>query len=251
MISADLTGKTLLITGGASGIGLATARLFARCGAMVAINDLPHSADLEREVAALQEEGLLVGGLPADVADPDAVAEMVRRAVEDMGRLDFLINNAATAGTDRPIPPADLEHIDEAFWNKLLGLNLVGPFRCTKAAAPHLKQAQGAVVNTASSAAFGAPGSSMVYAATKAALVSLTKNLARGLAPEVRVNAVAPGFIRTPWTHRFGQEWEDLSVRQTALQRAGEPEDIAEVMLFLCAGGAYLTGQTILVDGGM
>lgn len=251
MISADLSGKTLLITGGASGIGLATARLFARCGAMVAINDLPQSPNLEREVAALQQEGLLVGGVPADVADPAAAAAMVQRAVEDMGRLDFLINNAATAGTERPIPPADLEAIDEAFWSKLVGLNLVGPFRCTKAAAPHLKQARGAVVNTASSAAFGSPGSSMVYAATKAALVSLTKNLARGLAPEVRVNAVAPGFIRTPWTRRFGQAWEDLTVRQTALQRAGEPEDIAEVMLFLCAGGSYLTGQTILVDGGL
>ena len=251
MISADLSGKTLLITGGASGIGLATARLFARSGAMVAINDLPGSANLDREVAALQQEGLLVGGVPADVADPAAAAEMVQRAIEDMGRLDFLINNAATSGTERPIPPADLEPIDEAFWNKLLGLNLVGPFRCTKAAAPHLKRAHGAVVNTASSAAFGSPGSSMVYAATKAALVSLTKNLARGLAPDVRVNAVAPGYIRTPWTRRFGQEWEDLTVRQTALQRAGEPEDIAEVMLFLCAGGAYLTGQTILVDGGL
>lgn len=97
----------------------------------------------------------------------------------------------------------------------------------------------------------GAPGNSLIYAASKAALVNLTRNLARALAPQVRVNAVAPGLIRTPWTRRCGPEWEALSVRRTCLQRAGTPEEIAEVMLFLCAGGAYLTGQTLLVDGGM
>ena len=176
---------------------------------------------------------------------------MVRQTAERLGRLDYLINNAATANTERPIPLSDLDAIDEAFWSKVLGLNLVGPFRCTQAAAGYLRQARGAVVNTASSAAFGAPGSSLAYAASKAALVNLTRNLARALAPEVRVNAVAPGLIRTPWTRRFGPEWEELSVRQTCLKRPGTPEDIAEVMLFLCAGGAYLTGQTLLVDGGM
>ncbi len=251
MISSDLTGKTVLVTGGASGIGFATARLFAQNGAMVAINDLPGNPRLEEAVLELQQAGLAVGSVPADVGDPDAAQAMVEAAVKDMGRLDFLINNAAMSGTDKPIPPQDLDSLTEDFWQKLVGLNLVGPFRCTKAAAPWLKEARGAVVSTASSAAFGSPGSSMVYAATKAALVSLTKNLARGLSPEVRVNAVAPGFIRTPWTKRFGQEWEDLTVEMTALHRAGEPEDIAEVMLFLCAGAAYITGQTLLVDGGL
>jgi 3-oxoacyl-[acyl-carrier protein] reductase len=251
MISADLTGKTVLVTGGASGIGFATARLFAQNGAMVAINDLPGNPRLEEAVLELQQAGLAVGSAPADVGDPEAAQAMVETAAKDMGRLDYLINNAAMSGTEMPIPPHDLDALTEDFWQKLVGLNLVGPFRCTKAAAPWLKEARGAVVSTASSAAFGSPGSSMVYAATKAALVSLTKNLARGLAPEVRVNAVAPGFIRTPWTRRFGQEWEDLTVEMTALHRAGEPEDIAEVMLFLCAGAAYMTGQTVLVDGGL
>ena len=127
----------------------------------------------------------------------------------------------------------------------MLSVNLVGPFRCTRAAAPHLKAARGAVVNTASTAGYGYPGSSMAYAASKAALMNLTTNLARGLAPEVRVNAVAPGMIRTPWTIRFGQAWEDSSVAMTSLKRVGTPDDIAEVILFLLAGAGYVTGQTI------
>ncbi len=251
MISADLRGKTALITGGASGIGLATARLFARCGARVAINDLPGNPKLEEAVASVKQDGGDAVAAPGDVGHPEQAREMVHAAAAALGRLDYLINNAAMANTDRYIPPAELDAFDEEFWRKLLGLNLVGEFRCTQAAAAHLKQARGAVVNTASSAAFGFPGSSMVYSATKAALVNLTVNLARGLGPEVRVNAVAPGYIRTPWTARFGAELEALTVERTALRRAGTPEDIAEVMLFLCAGAAYVTGQTLLVHGGL
>jgi 3-oxoacyl-[acyl-carrier protein] reductase len=91
----------------------------------------------------------------------------------------------------------------------------------------------------------------MAYGASKAGLVALTKNLARALGPEARVNAVAPGLIRTPWTARFGADWEQRSVEMTALKRPGLPEDIAEVMLFLCAGAGFMTGQTVVVDGGM
>ena len=251
MISADLNGKTALITGGASGIGLATATLFAQSGARVAINDLPDSPALAKAVADLEANGHAVLAAPGDVGNADAARDMVERAAQSMGRLDYLINNAGTAATDAPIPASDLDALTEHFWQTILGLNLVGPFRCTHAAADHLRAARGAVVNTASTAAFGSPGSSSVYAASKAGLVSLTRSLARGLGPEVRVNAVAPGYIKTPWTARFGAEWEQLSVDQMALKRPGKPEDIAEVMLFLCAGAAFVTGQTIVADGGM
>lgn len=251
MIDADLSGKTALVTGGASGIGLATATLFARCGASVAINDRSENPDLEAAVDTLSQEGLNVSAAAGDVGDPAAVSAMVAAAVADLGRLDYLINNAGTAMTSKPIPLDDLETLDEAFWQSVLGVNLIGPFRCTRAAAPHLKKSAGAVVNTASIAAFGGAGSSAAYAASKAGLVSLTRSLARGLAPRVRVNAVAPGYIRTGWTERFGPEWQDQAVARTALGRAGKPEDIAEVMLFMCAGAAYVTGQTLIVDGGM
>lgn len=251
MITADLTGRTALVTGGASGIGLATVRQLAVRGARVAINDLASNPKLADVDAQLRREGLDVITVSGSVGNPDDTTAVVEATVERFGRLDYLVNNAGTSETAVPIPPQDLDRLGEEFWREILSVNLVGPFRCTRAAAPYLKAAHGAVVNTASTAGYGYPGSSMAYAASKAGLMNLTSNLARGLAPEVRVNAVAPGMIRTPWTTRFGQDWEDRSVEMTCLKRVGTPDDIAEVILFLLAGAGYVTGQTIRVDGGM
>jgi 3-oxoacyl-[acyl-carrier protein] reductase len=251
MITADLTSRVALVTGGASGIGFATARLLAQCGARVAINDRKDSPRLSDAAAELKADGLDVVIVAGDVGDPQSVEAVVAETVKQFGRLDYLVNNAGTAQTDTPIPPEAMDRLDEAFWQQILSINLVGPFRCTRAAAAHLKVARGAVVNTASFAGFGYPGSSVAYAASKAGLINLTTNLARALAPDVRVNAVAPGLIRTPWTARFGQSWEDQSVQRTCLKRAGTPEDVAEVILFFLAGAAYVTGQTLRIDGGM
>lgn len=251
MITADLTARTALVTGGASGIGFATVRRLAACGARVAINDLADNPKLASAAEQLRSEGFDVIAIPGSVGNPDEASAAVDTTIQRFGRLDFLVNNAGTSQTAAPIPPHDLDRLGEDFWREILSVNLIGPFRCTRAAAPYLKTARGAVVNTASTAGYGYPGSSMAYAASKAALMNLTTNLARGLAPDVRVNAVAPGMIRTPWTTRFGQAWEDSSVAMTCLKRVGTPEDIAEVILFLLAGAAYVTGQTLRVDGGM
>jgi 3-oxoacyl-[acyl-carrier protein] reductase len=134
-------------------------------------------------------------------------------------------------------------------WEKLLAVNLLGPQRCTVAAVPWLREARGAVVNTASIAGIRGNGSSTVYCATKAALINLTREHARALGPEIRVNAIAPGTVDSNWECRF--ERPESFVHSIPLQRRGLPDDYAEVILFLCAGAAYVTGETIVVDGGL
>jgi 3-oxoacyl-[acyl-carrier protein] reductase len=166
-----------------------------------------------------------------------------------MDGLDYLVNNAATPGTRTPIPPADLDRQDEAFWLRLLSINQIGPFRCLRAAAPYLKASRGAVVNTASISGFGGGGSSSVYCSTKAALINLTKEWARALGPEVRVNAIAPGMVDSDWECRFPTD--EAAMNRMPLRRVGRPEDYAEVILFLCAGAGYVTGHTVVVDGGL
>ena len=250
MISADLSGRKAIVTGAASGIGLGTAELFARSGATVAINDLAGNPRLEEAVQRLKDEGLAVLAAPGDVGDPQGARSMVEAAAGAMGGLDYLVNNAGTPGTPRTIAPSELDRFTEAFWQKLLAVNLLGPFRCTHAAAPYLRAAHGAVVNTSSASGFGGGGSSLPYSVTKAGLINLTKELARALAPEVRVNAIAPGLVESNWECRFSDDEVAAEMANAVLGRRGTPADYAEVMLFLCAGAAYVTGQTIVVTGG-
>ncbi|HEY7244752.1 MAG TPA: SDR family oxidoreductase [Xanthobacteraceae bacterium] len=246
----SLHGKTVLVTGGASGIGLATVELFAKRGARVALNHLPD--DIRGPAAAdrLCAQGHAVLPAPGDVSKPEAAERMVAHAIEALGRLDFLVNNAGTPATVEPIAPGELDRLDEAFWQTVLMTNLLGPFRCTRAAANALRAARGAVCNTASVAGRNMPGSSMAYGASKAGLINLTKNLARALAPQARANAVAPGFVDTDWTRAWPAARKQASIERTLLKRACTPADIAAAIVFLCADATMVTAQTLVVDGG-
>jgi 3-oxoacyl-[acyl-carrier protein] reductase len=251
MITADLRGKAALVTGGASGIGLATVEKLAACGARVAINDLPGSEKLAREVGRLHRLGREVHACPGNVGDPADAPRMVKDAAEKLGGLDYLVNNAATPGTTSPIPVDDFARMDEAFWQKLVSINQIGPYRCVAAASPFLKKSHGAVVNVASTAGLGHGASSSVYAATKAALILLTKEWARALGPEVRVNAIAPHIVEgSGWDCKFKPEDIAKAITRIPLRRAGRPDDYAEVIFFLLAGAGYISGETIVVNGG-
>lgn len=249
MISADLSRKRVLVTGGASGIGLATAELFAKCGAQVVINDLPGNPELTAQTERLCSQGFTVFAEAGDMSNEADIKSMVASAVKRMGGLDYLINNAGTPGTKQPIPADQLDKQTGKFWEKILTVNLLGAFRCTAAAIDSLKKSKGAIVNTASIAGLVGAGSSSAYSASKAALINLTAEHARAFGPEVRVNAIAPGLVQSNWECTFDDQ--GATANRIPLKRSGQPEDYAETILFLCAGAGYITGQTLVVDGGL
>jgi len=251
MISFDLSGRTALVTGAASGIGLETARLICDGGGRVALNYLPDDPRGPQALDMLKRRGFSAVAAPGDVGDAAAAGAMVTKAVEELGRLNLLVNNAGTPGVKLPVPIADLESITEDLWRDLLNVNLMSVFRCSKMAARALKESRGAIVNTASIAGFGAVASTIAYSGSKAAVINLTKNLARALAPDVRVNAVAPGSVDSSWAIEWSDERRSRTIANTPLGKPCTPDEVAELIVYLGFGGRMITGQTVAIDGGI
>ena len=232
-----------MVTGSSSGIGAAVAAALADRGAKVVVNSTS-SVDQGIGVAASLTDAIYVR---ADVAQPDDAAQLVASTLARFGRLDIVVNNAGTTAT---IPHHDLEAATLEVWERIMRVNVFGTWNVIQSAVPHLRDTgDGVILNITSLAGVRPVGSSIPYATSKAALNHLTVLLANTLGPEIRVNAVAPGLIDTPWT----EDWDDLraAVQQLApLRRTGTAGDVASACLSLI-DSPYTTGQVLLVDGGM
>lgn len=241
-----LEGKVAVVTGGATGMGRAVCELFAAQGARVAVNYSSSGAAAEELVQAVADAGGEAFAIQANVADESQVRRLVQRVDERWGRLDVLVNNA---GWSQVTPHADLDALTDEIWDRTLNVNLRGAFYAVRQALTVMKRhGGGVVVNNASASAWHAAGSSVVYSASKAAMVSMTKSLARALAPEVRVVGLAPGMVDTGFA-----DWPKESVNRsrdtTPLQRIATAEDVAKTALFLVENES-ITAETIVIDGG-
>jgi 3-oxoacyl-[acyl-carrier protein] reductase len=247
-----LKGQVALITGASRGVGRATAQALAGLGCDIVINFQKSAEEADETVGLVRDWGVRAICLQADTADDDACRKMIEATVKQLGRLDILINNAATT---RFVPHNDLEALTTELWDRIFAVNVRGAFQCTRAARPHLERSgQGNVINISSIAGLNGTGSSIPYCASKAALIVMTQSLARALAPKIRVNSVAPGFIETRWTQEgLGSNYAAMvdSIKQRVpLGKVCQPEDVAEAIVSLLIGSRMITGQTIVCDGG-
>jgi len=241
--------KVAIITGSATGIGAASAVELSKRGWRVVINYSKSEAEAKK-VQARCKEAILV---QADVGDDAQCRKLVKAALDKWGQVDALVNNA---GTTKFVKHADLDGLSADDFLRIYRLNVVGPFQMARAAAPALKARKGAIVNVSSVASLLGTGSSMAYAASKSALNSLTMSLARVLGPEVRVNAVLPGYVDTPWQHNaLGKDRADQAAQHYStmvpLKEFARPEDVADAIVWLIEGARQTTGETLSIDGGM
>jgi 3-oxoacyl-[acyl-carrier protein] reductase len=246
---SEKTHKVALVTGSATGIGRACALRFAEDSFDVVVNYSRSEAEARETVKLV--EACHVRGILAqcDVGSDAAVRNMLQMVEREFGRLDVLVNNA---GTTWFIDHKNLDEMTEEKWDRILQVNVKGPFFCIRAAVPLMRRSGGgAVVNVSSVAGLGGDGSSIAYAASKGALNTMTKSLARALGPEIRVNAVCPGPVDTRWL-RAVMSAEELEKRTShfPMQRAALPEDIADAVFYLATGTSLTTGQCLVVDGG-
>ena len=240
-----MEGRVVLITGGAKRVGAAICRRLHRAGASIML----HYRSSAGEARLLQAElnhtrANSVALIQADLLDVGKLPSLVEQTTQTFGRLDALVNNAST------FYPTTVGNIDVEDWNNLIGTNLEAPLFLSQAAATALRKTQGAIVNITDIHAERPLKSYVVYSIAKAGLVGLTRSLARELAPDVRVNAVAPGPILWPDEEVFDELARQRIISHTPLRREGSPDDIAKAVRFLLADAPYVTGETLNVDGG-
>jgi 3-oxoacyl-[acyl-carrier protein] reductase len=240
-----------LVTGASTGIGRATTVALAASGFHVVVNYARSEEEAQTTAEMARAEGAQTLLFQCDVSDDARVREMLAAASSEFGRLDALVNNA---GTTTHIAPKNFEAMTAEEWDRVFAVNVRGVFQVTRAATPWLKTARGSIVNTASIVGLRPGPQPLPYAASKAAVVSLTKLLALNLAPEIRVNAVAPGWMEGDWMERMLKDkYDDLMGRRakhTPLGRVATADDVAEVIVGLITGNKFVNGEVIVIDGG-
>jgi NAD(P)-dependent dehydrogenase (short-subunit alcohol dehydrogenase family) len=245
---SGLAGRAVVVTGAAGGLGRAFAAAFADAGAHVVAADLDVDG-ARRTAAAIADAGGEAIAVQVDVASEESAGAMVEAAVAAFGRLDVLVNNAAVYAGLRRRPFWEL---DAAEWDRVMAVNLKGPWLCAKACVAHLREGQGAIVNVSSASVLSGSPLFAHYVASKGGLIALTRAMARELGDVgVRVNAVAPGFTLTEASRALVADAESYGVARGAIKRGAQPRDIVGAVLFLASDdSAFVTGQTIVVDGG-
>jgi 3-oxoacyl-[acyl-carrier protein] reductase len=244
----ELMGKVALVTGGGTGIGKAISLSLAEKGVNLVINYFRSENEANETAEEIRQKGVDVTVQKADVSDGIGVRKMFENAFANFERLDMLIN---CAGYTQFVPHKNLDSLTDDIWNRTLDVNLKGVFLCSREAAKlMLKTGKGSIINIVGTAGVTGLGSSIVYCASKAGILSLTRSMAIALAPEIQVNAISPGTVEdTRWC--IGQEkFNKISLAQTPMKRLAKTSDIAEVALFLLSGSHFITGQNLVVDGG-
>ena len=249
----NIEGAVFIITGSATGLGAAVSRRLAGKGGNVVINYTKSEVEANETAEACRSLGGEALLCRADVSDDADCRRMASETMELFGRIDGLVNNAAQS---KIAAHADLESLTADDFNRIFGVNVIGPYQMVRAVTPHMKrQGKGAIVNISSVSGFSGSGSSIAYAASKGALNTMTLSLARALAPEIRVNAVCPGVMQTRWWReglgedRY-QSFIDNYAENSPLKAAGDPEIVADPVVWLLEGAEHVTGETIMVDSG-